>query len=372
MKIKGVIAIIGLAAFLVLGAACSNGEAASDPGTSPEPSPPSAPAAPASSQTAPAADAPGQALQVLPAAGEQPPLPALGSPEPSISEVRPLSGPQVAVAVAPQVEPEPAAAGREGAAPSVAVAPLPPALSVNSSAGRSALAGYSGSLLLQAGSSQAGIWVTGEGTITLEPDLAVVNIGVETEAQTVAEARDRAATAMAGIVNAVKAYGLTDKDVQTRSFNIYPVYEYPEVVEFGRTTRKQVLTGYRVSNSASIKIRDLDKVGDIIDDVATAGGDATRINGISFTVEDTKPFMTGLREAAVRDAIAKAEQFASLTGVSVGRLVFISESGGRAPVVQDFGVERSFAVAAQAAPATSISGGELELRLGVQVVFDIQ
>ena len=337
MKIRGTVAVIGLVAVLVLGAACTNGEAASDPSTSPDPGPPSAPAALASSQTAPAAAAAGPAA-------------------PAVS-----------------VAPEPASAVEGGLVSEPARAPvtepLPASLSV--SASRSGLLGSAGSPLLQVGSSQAGIWVTGEGTITLEPDLTLVNIGVETEAQTVAEARQLAATAMAAIVGAVKAYGLTDADIQTRSFNIYPVYEYPEIVEFGRTTRKQVLTGYRVSNSASIKVRDLDQVGNIIDDVADAGGDATRINGISFTVEDTKPFMTQLREDAVKDALVKAEHFASLTGVLVGRLVFISESGGRAPVVQQFADERAFSIAA--APAsTSISGGELELRLSVQAVFNIQ
>ena len=222
------------------------------------------------------------------------------------------------------------------------------------------------------GSSQAGIWVTGQGSITLEPDLAQLNIGVETFAQTVAQARGDAATAMDAIVNVLRDLDIEDKDIQTRSFNISPQYEFTEVLQGGVRTHKQVLVGYRVSNSAAIKIRDLDAVGPIIDDVAAAGGDATRINGINFTVEDPKPFEDQLRRDAVTDAIAKAQQFAVLTGVSLGQLVFITESGGGRPVIQDFGDER-FAVSAQAAAApTSIGGGELELRMTVQTVFSIQ
>ncbi len=103
----------------------------------------------------------------------------------------------------------------------------------------------------------------------------------------------------------------------------------------------------------------------------TAGGDVVRINGISFTVEDPKPFMTELREAAVRDALTKAQQFADLTSVSLGRLVFIGESAGSSPVIRQFD-GRVFAEAAAAPVAsTSISGGELELRMTVQAVFDI-
>ena len=225
---------------------------------------------------------------------------------------------------------------------------------------------------LQTASAQSGIWVTGEGSITLEPDLSLVNIGVETTAKTVAKARDEAATAMYSIVQAVKAHGLTELDVQTQSFNIWPMYDYPEVIERGVRVRKQIVTGYRVNNSAAIKIRDLSKVGIIIDDVATAGGNATRINGISFTREDPKPFLTGLREAAVNDALAKAQHFATLTGVQVGPLMYIAEIGRGTPVARSFGDMEIASARTMAAPQTSISGGELELKLNVQAVFSIQ
>jgi uncharacterized protein YggE len=237
----------------------------------------------------------------------------------------------------------------------------------------SSSSGFSGSVpvaaLAQGGSSDAGIWVTGQGTITLEPDLVLLNIGVETMADTVSIARGDAAKAMAAIVDAVKARGLEDTDIQTVSFNIWPRYEYPEVLVDGNRTRKQTLVGYTVSNTASIKVRDIDAVGEIIDDVTVAGGDSTRINGINFTIEDTSGYMEQLREDAVNDAIAKAEQFAELTGVSVGNLVFISETGGGSPVVQNFGAADGIMMAK--VESTSISGGELELKLGVQAVFGI-
>ena len=148
----------------------------------------------------------------------------------------------------------------------------------------------------------SGIWVNGQATVTVEPDLVLLNIGVEAIAETVAEARAEASSAMDAIVEAVKVHGLEDQDVQTKSFNIWPQYEYPEVTSGGTRTRKQVLVGYTVNNSARIKIRDVDAVGTIIDAVAEAGGDATRIDGINFSIEDPKPFMTQLREEAVQDA----------------------------------------------------------------------
>jgi hypothetical protein len=225
---------------------------------------------------------------------------------------------------------------------------------------------------LQAAGSQAGIWVSGEGTVTLEPDLAVLTIGVETSAKTVAAARDEAASAMDSVVDALGDRGIEGADIQTRFFNISPQYDYIEVVKDGRRSGQQVLVGYRVNNSSTVKIRDLDAVGAIIDEVTTAGGDAIRINGISFTVEDPDPYSAQLREQAVADALAKAQHFAQLTGVSLGGLAFISEAGGGAPIVSgDFAVERTMAASVPMAK-TSISGGELELRMTVQAAFGIQ
>ncbi len=223
---------------------------------------------------------------------------------------------------------------------------------------------------VQTTNSQAGIWVTGQGSLTLEPDLAVLNVGVETFAKTVSEARGEAARAMDAMINVLNGRGIQGRDIQTRFFNISPQYEFMEVVQDGRRTGKQVLVGYRVNNSAAVKIRDLDAVGSVIDSVADAGGDAVRINGISFTVEEPEVHMTQLREMAVNDALAKADQFADLTGVVRGQLVFITESGGAVPVVQNFS-RVAFAEAAFAAPTTPVSGGELELRMSIQAVFTI-
>ena len=307
-KLSNLAVAIGLATLLVILVACGNGEAASSPDEG-------------STAVSPAAT--GGAATVAPQA--PPPGAAVAA----------------AATVVPVAEPLPLAPGQA----------------------------YSS--LLQTGNTQVGIWVTGEGTVTLEPDLVLLNIGVETTGESVSEARDEAATAMDAVVAALRARDVEDRDIQTQFFNISPEYEFQEVIDLRRRTTQRVWVGYRVSNSATIKIRDLNGVGSIIDEVATAGGDAIRIDGISFTVEDPQLFQSQLREAAVTDALTKAQQFASLTGVSVGRLVFISESGGRAPAPKAFQETVMFA-AASSAPDTAISGGELELRMTVQVVFDIQ
>lgn len=221
--------------------------------------------------------------------------------------------------------------------------------------------------------SPSGIWVTGQSSISLEPDLAILDIGVESLETTVAEARVEAAQAMDAMLAVLANWGVDDKDIQTRSLTIRPQYDYMEVIKEGVRTSEQVLTGYRVRNTASVKLRNLDDVGPIIDEVADAGGDSTRIDGIRFTVEETEPFEDQLRREAVADAQAKAQRFAELTGVSLGDLVFITEIGGGVPVVGGFAEESGLRMALAAQPATtSVSGGELELQMAVQAVFSIR
>ncbi|MCY4527437.1 MAG: SIMPL domain-containing protein [Chloroflexi bacterium] len=222
-------------------------------------------------------------------------------------------------------------------------------------------------------STEAGIWVTGTGAMSLSPDIALIRLGVESTSPSVTEARDEAATAMDAVVTAVKAQGLSDEDIQTTSFNIWPEYQYQEVITNGIRSNTRVLTGYRVSNDAVIKVRDLDAVGTIIDDVVDAGGDAARINGIDFSIEDPGAYTTELREDAVNAALEHAEHFASLTGVTLGKLVYVTEIGGDTPIVQPVAERAGFAVAAQAAaPATGISGGSLDLTLTVRAGFAIE
>lgn len=222
----------------------------------------------------------------------------------------------------------------------------------------------------QSGASQSGIWVSGEGSVTLEPDLATLGLGVEARGETVSDAIAEASTAMDAVLGALRGQGIQDRDVQTRNFNVWPEYEYQEVMQDGAMRRTRVLVGYVVSNTVTAKIRDLDSVGEVIDDVAAAGGDSTRIDSVGFTVDDESAYAEELRGKAVADAMEKAGHLASLAGVSLGEVTFISEAAVGASTAPVFRESATFAMAA--APATSISGGELELRMSVQVLFEIE
>ena len=209
--------------------------------------------------------------------------------------------------------------------------------------------------------SQGGISVSGSGSISVEPDLAILNIGVEATGKTVSFARSEAASAMDSVVSSLKKEGILTKDIQTQQLTIYPRYDYQ--------TNKQVLIGYSVTNTARVKVRDLSKVGKIVDNAAASGGDYVRINGISFNVEDTDQYMESLRKQAVQKAQIKAEEYADSAGVKLGALRSLTEVGAQSPHMPS---AMDNQMRAMSVPMESpVSGGELQITVTVFTVFNI-
>ena len=208
-----------------------------------------------------------------------------------------------------------------------------------------------------------GIWVNGSGKVSAIPDMAILQLGIEAQAASVAEAQSQAAVAMDAVMASLIDSGVAEKDIQTRYFNINRVTRWDEV------KGQEVVIGYRVTNMVMAEIREMDKVGAVIDAVALAGGDLTRINGINFSVEDPSAYHKEARAKAMTDAAARAEQLAELAGVELGKPIYISESSySPAPIYrQDFYVEAAGAPMKE----TPISPGEMEISLNVQVVYSI-
>jgi hypothetical protein len=207
---------------------------------------------------------------------------------------------------------------------------------------------------------QEGIWVTGTGEVTAIPDVAILSLGVEAQAATVAEAQAQAAEAMDAVMDVLNDYDVAPKDIKTQYYSIYPVRRWDD--------GKETLIGYRVNNTITVKIRNIEDTGGIIDAVTAAGGDYTRINGISFTVDDPDAYKVEAREKAMADAKAKAEQLAQLSGVTLGKPIYIAESDGYMPILYR---EFDLMEGAPSAATTPISPGETEISLTVQVVYAI-
>lgn len=210
---------------------------------------------------------------------------------------------------------------------------------------------------------QEGIWVSGTGEVAAAPDVALIRLGVESEQETVARAQSDAATAMDKVMTALRSGGVADEDIQTQSFSIQ------QVTRWDRDLEKSVVTGYRVSNDVLVKVREVERAAALIDAVVIAGGDFIRIDNINFTVDDPTLLKMEARAEAMDDAAAKAGELAELAGVRLGEATFISESsGGRPPAP----VMAEMAFISADSVATSISPGEVEIQVTVQVVYGIR
>ncbi len=213
------------------------------------------------------------------------------------------------------------------------------------------------------GSQQEGIWVNGEGKVTVTPDISTVSLGIEAQAATVSEAQSDASSAMDRVMNALTTNGIAKKDIQTQYFNISRITRWDD------KTQQEITLGYRVTNTVTAKIRDIDKAGTIVDAVVLAGGDLTRINSIDFSVDDPTAYYKEARDKAMSDARNKGEQLATLAEVKLGKPTYISENS----YYPTFSIYKGGVMMGANAPAptTPISQGEMEITLSVQVVYAI-
>ena len=229
------------------------------------------------------------------------------------------------------------------------------------------LTGGDGELKINLNSQQDGIWVNGTGKVMATPDVAILRLGIEVQRETVAAAQAEAQEAMDRVMEALKDEGVYEKDIQTQYFNIHKVTRWDKVYE--DNDEQEIVIGYKVTNVVTAKIRDVETAGDVIDAVAIAGDDLTRIDNISFTVDDPKPYYEQAREQAVEYAEEKAKQLAEVAGVKLGKPTYISESTYM-PSPNYYGRDAVMAEAAPA-PSTSISPGEMEITTNVQMAYSI-
>jgi uncharacterized protein YggE len=216
-------------------------------------------------------------------------------------------------------------------------------------------------VLLTALVARADIAVSGEAKLTVVPDIAHVSVGVVTDGKTAADALAANNTAMRALFKALEALGISERDIQTSSFTITPKYETP--VSVPEHPLPPVLVGYTVSNQITVTVRKVEKTGKVVDALVTDG--ANRVNGIGFGIGDTSKLMDEVRKLAVADARHRAELYAEAAGVSVGRVIQISENGVSFPPPRMYSKEEL------AAAGVPLARGELTVSANVTVVYAI-
>lgn len=200
------------------------------------------------------------------------------------------------------------------------------------------------------------ISVSGEGKVTLTPDVADVSLGVTVQKDKASTARDAAAQIMQAVIAALHGLGIADADIKTTQLYVSPMYDY------GNT---QTISGYQMSNIVTVHVRDLTKLADAIDQSVAAG--ATDVQGVTFDVSDRAAAEQGARTAAVKDARAHADTLAAAAGVTITGVQSISETTATPwpwPVM-------GFAGDASGAPKTPIQPGTADLTIDVAVVYII-
>jgi uncharacterized protein YggE len=198
------------------------------------------------------------------------------------------------------------------------------------------------------------------GETRIAPDMATISLGVVTDGKTAAEAMQANAVRMSAVVASLKKSGIAEKDIQTSNLNLNPQYRYEE-------NKPPILIGYQATNTVTVTVRDLKRLGAAVDATVSAG--ANQVHGISFGLTDRTAAENAAREAAVKALMAKADLYARATGHRVLRLVTLSEGGSYSPqppvpmlAMRSEGFSKA---------DTSVSPGELNVRVDVTGLYEL-
>ena len=202
--------------------------------------------------------------------------------------------------------------------------------------------------------------VDGNGAASAAPDIVDIQLGVETIDEDPKTAIDDNTSTMESVIEALTDLEVSEDDIQTRSFNMWVEQIYDEDGPTGEFL-------YHVVNQISVRVRDIDKTGDVLG--AALGAGANNVRGISFGVEDTQALEEAARDAAVDNAVAKAEQLADRLGVTVGSPRHVAEITGGFP--ETVRVERAVAFDSGGG-SVPVSPGDFTVRVSLNITFDIE
>ncbi|MDR1538701.1 MAG: SIMPL domain-containing protein [Clostridiales bacterium] len=201
------------------------------------------------------------------------------------------------------------------------------------------------------------ITVTGYGSINAKPDIAYVNVGCTNQNADPKLAQTANTAQMEKIIAAIKDMGIAEKDIQTVEYNIYPQTDYQN---------DNRITGYTVSNTLKITVRNLEQTGEVLEKAVDAGANSG--GGIQFTIADSSAYYEQAMDLAIKNAISKAGAIGKSLSVTIGRPVEIQESGGSyTPVLYG---NANMKLQEDAAAAVPIQSGDLAVSANITAVFE--
>lgn len=205
-----------------------------------------------------------------------------------------------------------------------------------------------------------GLTAHGHGEVKAKPDIARLTAGVMTQAKDQAQATQDNARKMTALLAAIKSLKIADRDIQTQGYSVNPQYDYGN-------GHAPILTGYQVTNSVQVTLRDLSQAGPLIDKATQAG--ANQVNGISYELSNQDAVQDQALGKAVADARRRAQTMADALGVGLGNPLSLNDGGAAPPVIPLFEMRRTAMAASDSAPTTPISAQEITVTADVSLVY---
>lgn len=217
------------------------------------------------------------------------------------------------------------------------------------------------------------ITVSGKGEVFVKPDIATLSFSAVENAPSVADAQKKATDKISAVLDFLKKQSIAEKDIKTTGYNIYPKYDYQSSVckQGYCPPSRQILSGYEVSQSVEVKIREISKSGAILSGIGEFG--VTNVSGITFSVDKEDDFKAEARKAAIDDAKAKADVLAKDLGVKLGKIIsFSDESAGVIYPMYDKVMSAPMGMGGGVSAPVPVPTGENKISSNVSISYEIR
>jgi len=221
---------------------------------------------------------------------------------------------------------------------------------------------------------QSTIMVSGSGEAYAIPDIATFNFSVTEVGGTVKQAQEKSDAKINKALGAVREAGIEDRDIKTTGYNVSPKYEWsqPACVIYPCPSGKNVLIGYEVSQNITVKVRDTEKVGDLVTKVGAVS--VSNISGVEFTVDNRDQYVAQAREEAITEAKTKAKELAKQLGVKLGKILYYNENGNY-PIyygAEGLGGGKDMAISSVAPRVAELPTGETKITSDISITYEIK
>jgi len=220
---------------------------------------------------------------------------------------------------------------------------------------------------------QSTIMVSGKGEAYAIPDIAAFSFSVVELGGTVKQAQEKADEKINKALAAVREAGVEDKDIKTTNYNVYPKYEWNQIVciTYPCPAGKQVLTGYEINQTITVKVRDIEEVGDLVTRVGATA--VSNISGIEFTVDDREQYVAEARAEAIADAKIKAKELAKQLGVRLGKILYYNDNGNY-PIYygEGMGGSKDMMTSSIAPMRAELPQGESKITSDISITYEIK